>query len=74
MTRFGSLLNIRSPVGEHIIGTLVFYRDAGVARKAVRQSLERDHDPAWAVGSMVYYTARTPSVDKRVRRCMSEAA
>jgi hypothetical protein len=71
MSRFGPLLNVQSHVGERLTGTIVFYRDARVARKAVRQSMEKDHDPAWAVGSAVYYTTRTPSVDKRVRRCLA---
>ena len=71
MRRDGPLLNVHAHQGEHLVGTILFYRDQHVARLAVSQSKSKKTGPAWAVGSVVYYGTKTRSVDARVRHCMS---
>jgi hypothetical protein len=74
MRAVGPLLNVYSHTGQRLTGTILFYRDAGVARQAVSESRTKKTGPAWAVDSMVYYGTKSPVLDKRVRACMTETS
>jgi hypothetical protein len=70
----GPLLNVYSHAGQRLTGTILFYRDVGVARKAISESRTKKTGPAWAVASMVYFGTKSPAVDKRVRACLAEVS